>query len=220
MKYLNLFQRKVKAYSKTIKKIYKQKTAHSRVVFLLKIALPSIVAIFLGIIILAPELNEIKSIKIDVPKLESADKISFTMDNSSFYGQGNNGMMFSLKIGNFKENRVDNLMYFSKINAKVFFKNADWIDLTCDNGTFVKKDNEMMFNDNIYLVDNENNEVFTDEAVIHLNTNEITGNKPIRANTYFGKIFGEGFNFKQNDTYTFLGKIKVFVNTDKLDNQK
>ena len=65
---------------------------------MLKIALPSIVAIFLGIIILAPELNEIKSIKIDVPKLESADKISFTMDNSSFYGQGNNGMMFSLKI--------------------------------------------------------------------------------------------------------------------------
>ena len=126
MKYINLFQRKLKAYRKTIKKIYKQKTAHSRLVFLLKIALPSIVAVFLGIIILTPQLNEIKKIKIDIPKLESSDKISFTMDNSSFYGQGDNGMMYSVNIKNFQENRVDDLMYFSNIDAKLFFKDASY----------------------------------------------------------------------------------------------
>jgi hypothetical protein len=217
LKYFNLFQRKVKAYRKTIKKIYKQKTAHSRVVFLLKIALPSFVAIFLSIIILAPEINEIKGIKFDVPKLESTDKISFTMDNSSFYGQGEDGMMFSLKIENFKENRVDDLVHFKKINGKVFFKNADWVDLTTDNGTYLKKDKNMILTGNLYLVDNDNNEVFTDEAIVDLNKNQISGNKPIKAITNFGVILGDGFDFKQGITYTFNGKIKANIDTDKLE---
>lgn len=186
-------------------------------VFLLKIALPSIVAIFLGIIILAPKLNEIKKIKIDIPKLESSDKISFTMDNSSFYGQGDDGMMFSLNIENFQENRVDDLMYFSNINAKLFFKDASWIDLTTDNGTYLKNDNNMTLSGNLYLVDNQNNEVFTDEAIVKLNTSEIEGHKPIKANTYFGTIVGDGFNFKKDDSYIFTGKIKAIIDSDKLN---
>ncbi|MBD5405462.1 LPS export ABC transporter periplasmic protein LptC [bacterium] len=220
MKYINLFQRKLKAYRKTIKKIYKQKTAHSRLVFLLKIALPSIVAVFLGIIILTPQLNEIKKIKIDIPKLESSDKISFTMDNSSFYGQGDNGMMYSVNIKNFQENRVDDLMYFSNIDAKLFFKDASWINLTTDKGTYTKKDGNMLLSGNIYLVDNDNNEVFTDEAIIKLNSSEVEGSKPIKANTYFGVINGEGFNFKKDDKYIFNGKIKANIDTNKLGDKK
>ncbi|MGN0929928.1 MAG: LPS export ABC transporter periplasmic protein LptC [Alphaproteobacteria bacterium] len=186
-------------------------------VFLLKIALPSIVAIFLGIIILAPQLNEIKKIKIDIPKLESSDKISFTMDNSSFYGQGDDGMMYSLNIDRFEENKVDDLMYFSNIKAKIFFKDANWIDLTTDKGTYLKKDENMILSGNLYLVDNQNNEVFTDEAIIKLKTSEVEGNKPIKSNTYFGTIVGEGFNFKKDDTYIFTGKINAVIDSDKLN---
>lgn len=185
-------------------------------VFLLKIALPSFVAIFLGVIILTPQLNEIKKIKIDVPKLESADKISFTMDNGSFYGQGDDGMTFSIKVKNFKENRVDNLIYFSDIMAKLFLKDANWFDLSADKGTYFKKENNILLDGNIYLVDNRDNEMFTDEAIVKLNTSEIEGSKPIRAKTYFGTISGEGFNFKKDDAYIFNGKIQAFIDTNKL----
>lgn len=185
-------------------------------VFLLKIALPSIVAIFLGIIILTPQLNEFKKIKIDVPKLESADKISFTMDNSSFYGQGDDDMTFSINVKNFKENRVDNLMYFSDITAKLFLKDASWFDLSSNKGTYFKKENNILLNGNIYLVDNHNNEMFTDEAMVKLNSSEIEGNKSIKANTYFGTISGDGFNFKKNEKYIFTGKINASIDTDKL----
>ena len=216
LKYLNLFHRKVKAYHKTIKKIYKQKTTHSRVVFLLKIALPSIVALFLSIIILAPELNEIKNIKIDIPTLESSDKISFTMDKGAFYGQGSDGMTFSLNVDKFQENRVDNLILLSKITGKLFLKNSNWIDLKSDNGTYIKKDNNLILDGNIYLIDNQNNEVFTDSAVVNLDNNSVKGDKPIMANTNFGTIVGEGFDFKQYEKYNFLGKVNAVIDMDKL----
>lgn len=216
MKYFSLFHRKIKAYHKTIKKIYKQKTTHSRVVFLLKIALPSIVALFLSFIILAPKLNEVKNISFDVPKLESNDKISFTMDKSSFYGQGDDGMTFSINVDNFQENRVDNIILLSIISGKLFFKDASWIDLKADKGTFVKTDNSLILNGNIYLLDDQNNELFTDEAIVNLDDNSVSGNLPIKAITYFGSIMGQGFHFKQYDTYTFSGKVHAIIDTEKL----
>ena len=98
-------------------------TYHSRVVFLLKIALPSFIAVFLGMIFLIPKIDdEIKNIRIDIPTIDTTDKISFTMDKGSFYGQGDDETIFSLNVENFKEDRENMIMLLKKINAKIFLK--------------------------------------------------------------------------------------------------
>ena len=58
--------------------------------------------------------------------------------------------------------------------------------------------------------------MFTDEAIVRLNSSEIEGTKHIKANTYFGTISGDGFYFKQNEQYIFTGKINAVIDTDKL----
>ncbi|MBR1544512.1 MAG: hypothetical protein IJ638_01025, partial [Alphaproteobacteria bacterium] len=137
--------RKIKSYKRAVRVLYKNMTLHSRIVFLLKIALPSCIALFLGLIIVIPNIDDhIKSIKISMPSLESTDNISFNMDKGDFYGQGDNDTLFSVNVKNFKEDKEKEVMFFSKIKSKIFFKNGSWIDISTDDGNY-KKSKDLFF---------------------------------------------------------------------------
>ena len=215
------FLRKIKAYKRAVQKLYKQMTLHSRVVFLLKIALPSMIALFLGMIVLVPAIDEkIKTIKISMPSLESTDKISFNMDNGDFYGQGDNGSLFSVNVSNFKEDKEKETMLFTQIKGKLFLKDGGWIDISTDDGNYKKTKDLFSMRGNIFLFDDENNRIYTEKADVHLKDMTVSGDEKIRAVTNFGEIESEGFYFKKNDVYKFLGKVKGNIDTSKIEKSK
>jgi hypothetical protein len=216
IKYLRLAKENSATRLRSLKASYREKNAHSRVVFVLKAALPSAVALFLGAMLIAPEFDELRKIKIDVPKLESADKISFTMDNGTFYGQGNDGMVFSLTIDNFKENRVDDIMMFSKISGKVFLKDASWLDIKTTEGQYANRDKLVTMTGDVKFSDDQGSKVETSEAIIDLESAEVRGTAPIRASTQFGTVAGDGFAFKRNEKYIFTGRVRAVIDSSKL----
>ena len=194
---------------------------HSRIVLLLKVALPSFVALFLGIIVLLPSIDdEINKIKIDIPTIDTTDKISFTMDKGNFYGQGKDNAIFSLNVENFKEDRDKLTMLFQKINGKIFLKDASWIEISTDKGNYKKQNNKFFMNGNIVINDSDNNNLYTDEAIIDLDDLSVAGQKNIRALTSFGNVESQGFYFKKNDKYLFTGKVKGFIDTSKIEKSK
>lgn len=196
-------------------------TLHSRVVFLLKIALPSLIALFLGMVVLVPVIDDkIKTIKISMPSLESTDKISFNMDNGDFYGQGDDGSLFSVNISNFKEDKEKEVMTFTKIKGKVFLKDGGWIDISTDDGNYKRTKDLFSMRGNIFLFDDEDNRLYTDKADVDLKNMTISGDEKIRAVTSFGEIESEGFLFKKNDVYQFLGKVKGNIDTSKIEKSK
>ena len=96
-------------------------------------------------------------------------------------------------------------MLFKKINGKIFLSDGSWIDISTDNGNYKKTDNKFLMTGNIFIYDNEENKVYSDEAVVNLKAMSVYGSKPIRAITSFGEIESQGFDFKKNDKY-----IKLF----------
>lgn len=221
MKRFSSLFRKLKIYGRAIKSVYRRMTSHSRVVFLLKLALPSIIALFLGLIIVVPQfIDEVKKFKIDMPTIDTTSNVSFTMDNGTFYGQGEKDSLFSLKVENFKEKRDDMSMLFKKINGKIFLSDGSWIDISTDNGNYKKTDNKFLMTGNIFIYDNEENKVYSDEAVVNLKDMSVYGNKPIKAITSFGEIESQGFDFKKNDKYIFTGKVKGKIDTSKIEKSK
>ena len=213
--------KKIKTYKRAVRVLYKNMTTHSRVVFLLKIALPSFIALFLGMIIIVPNIDDkIKNIKISMPSLESTDKISFNMDRADFYGQGDDNTLFSVNVENNKENKENQEMYFSKIKSKIFLKDGSWIDLSTDDGNYKKTKNMFSMRGNIYLFDSDNNQVYTDEADVNLKDMTVSGDKKIHAITPFGEIESDGFYFKKNEVYHFLGKVKGNIDTSKIQKSK
>ncbi len=213
--------KKTKIYKRAFRILYKNMTLHSRVVFLLKIALPSFIALFVGMIVLSPVIDDkIKNIKISMPKLETTDKISFKMDNADFYGQGENETLFSVNIQNFNEDKENQTMHFSKIKSKIFLKDGSWIDISTDDGEYKKSNNIFSMYGDILLSDSDNNKVYTNKADVHLKDMTVSGDEKIRAITNFGEVESEGFYFKKNDTYRFLGKVKGHIDTSKIEKSK
>ena len=213
--------KKIKAYKRAVRVLYRNMTLHSRVVFLLKIALPSFIALFLGMVVLVPVIDDkIKTIKIAMPSLESTDKISFDMDNGDFYGQGDNDTLFSVNVSNFKENKDDQVMLFKQIKGKIFLKDGSWIDISTDDGNYKKTNNIFSMQGNIYLFDSDDNKIYTDKANVNLKDMSVSGDEKIRAITNFGEIESDGFYFKKNETYHFLGKVKGKIDTSKIEKSK
>ncbi len=215
---ISKFGRKIKVSGKKAKTVYKKMTFHSRVVLLLKIALPSITALFVGTIILLPKIDEkISNIEIDIPTLDTKNNISFTMDNGEFYGQGDNGSIFSINIKNFSENRKNMIMLFDTIEAKIFLKDASWIEVETQKGNYKSNKREFIMTGNTSVTDSDNNQLNTTEAIMNIKDMSVYGNEDVKATTPFGNIEGEGFNFKKNDKYIFKGKIKALIDTSKIE---
>ncbi len=193
-------------------------TLHSRIIFLLKIAIPSIIALFIGTIIIIPQIdNRINTIEIGLPTLDTENNISFTMDNGSFYGEGQDGTIFSINIENFQEDKSDMNMFFNEIQAKIFLKNTNWIEIATQKGTYKNNNKLFIMKGDIIINDNDNNTMLTDEATLDTNKISISGDKEINANTTFGNINAEGFHFIKDDKYIFKGKIKGTINTSKIE---
>ncbi|MCR5506663.1 MAG: LPS export ABC transporter periplasmic protein LptC [bacterium] len=213
--------KKVKVYGRAVRVLYKNMTLHSRIVFLLKIALPSCIALFLGLIIVIPHIDDkVKNIKISMPTLESTDKISFNMDGADFYGQGDDDTLFSVNVENFKEDKEKEVMYFSKIKSKIFLKDGSWIDILTDGGNYKKSKDLFSMRGNIFLLDNEDNKLYTEKADVNLKDMSVSGDEKIRAVTNFGEIESDGFYFKKNDVYHFLGKVRGNIDTSKIKKSK
>ncbi len=221
MRYLSFIKKKIKIYRKALLFFYKKLNFHSRLVFLLKIALPSIIALFVGLLIVIPRFSDdMRDIRIKVPSIDTNSNISFTVDKGSFYGQGDNDAIFSISVDKFKEDRKNMDMTFDKITAKIFLKDASWIDISTDAGNYKKETNQFTMTGNIVLNDSDDNRVFTDEAIIDLKTMGVMGNKKIVAITPFGNIESQGFDFKKNDKYIFTGKVKGSIDTSKIEKSK
>ena len=213
--------KKIRGYRRAIRFLYRKMTLHSRVVFLLKIALPSITALFIGMVILVPVIDDkIKTIKISMPSLESTDKVSFDVDNASFYGQGENDTLFSVTVSNFKEDKQEQAVFFKQIKGKIFLKDGGWVDISTNDGDYKKSKNLFSMRGNISLLDSDKNEVYTEKADVNLKDMSVSGDEKITAITNFGNIESEGFYFKKNDVYRFLGKIKGVIDTSKIEKSK
>ena len=213
--------KKIRGYRRAIRFLYRKMTLHSRVVFLLKIALPSITALFIGMVILVPVIDDkIKTIKISMPSLESTDKVSFDVDNASFYGQGENDTLFSVTVSNFKEDKQEQAVFFKQIKGKIFLKDGGWVDISTNDGDYKKSKNLFSMRGNISLLDSDKNEVYTEKADVNLKDMSVSGDEKITAITNFGNIESEGFYFKKNDVYRFLGKVKGVIDTSKIEKSK
>ena len=206
-----------KIYRRAVKTEYKRMAQHSRVVFLLKIALPSIIALFLGAILIVPSvIDEVKQFRFDMPSIDTSSDVSYYMDRGSFYGQADDGSIFSVNVQNFSEQKEKDAMLFSKINARIFLKNGKWIELITDKGNYKKVSNLFFMDGNVVVNDSDDNRMFTDEAIVNINDMSVLGRKPVMAVTSFGVINSDGFDFKRNDKYVFTGKVRGSIDTSKL----
>jgi hypothetical protein len=190
---------------------------HSRRVMVLKIALPSMAALFAGIAVALPKLGSVARMKLALPRIKGADGLSFTMDKGAFLGQGDDGAVFNVKIAAGLENKNSPDIEFTGINGEITMKDQRSVRVSSQRGKYAKDAGEFEMRGSVRISDQEDNRLFSDQAKVDIKTMEVSGKGPVAAMTDFGQIIGEGFSFKRGERYEFFGRINGRVNANRIE---
>ncbi|MDR1009074.1 MAG: LPS export ABC transporter periplasmic protein LptC [Rickettsiales bacterium] len=199
-----------------IRKAYRQLAGHSRAVFLLKILLPSVAALFVGIALVLPRFASRVRVKVSIPKITGVADISFTMEEGSFRGQGDDGAVFSANMKTGFEAKAAPVVEFTRIEGNITLKDASRIDISARAGKFFKDKKLFEMRGSVRISDDAGSKMTTEEANVDVATSEIYGASPVVATTDFGQIIGEGFSFKRGEKYVFTGRVNGRVDSGKI----
>jgi len=189
-----------------------QLSHRSRIVFILKIALPSAAALIFGIMIIIPGIENIKKTTLHIPKVDPRSGISFILNQGNFLSRGDDGTIFDVKTKRLIEAKSNGELLFEGVRAIANFENGGWINVFSDKGVFHRERRRIDMDGNLHLVDSDGNRATTISANVDLVSSVVTGNDPIMIETGFGYIVGEGFNFEYDTRYEVKGRINAKIN--------
>ena len=199
---------------------YRRLNPYSRFVFLLKFLIPFAAAAFVAAILIVPNVGRIAELRIDMPKLDTERGITFNISGGRITGQGENGMMFELEVGDFTENKSTGIMSFVQIAGRIFGKDDSWLDLRGSKGEYDQGAFRFALSGDVRMLDDRENRIFTEEAVVDIRAKSVEGAAAVRAITPFGVVEGAGYRFVKDGSYEFFGRVKGSVDTDKLKGRR
>lgn len=175
-------------------------------VYLLKIALPSIAALVFGALLLIPAFKSIKSSGFVMPKFDAKNDVSFMLDEGNFLGRGDKGVKFEVRAKRLVENKGKNFAV-EDVSARATFADGGWVRLYSDSGEFAGGRKVISLRGGVRVVDSDGNRATTSEAIVELDADTISGSEPILAETPFGYMVGEGFFMRYGEVYRMLGRV-------------
>lgn len=177
---------------------------HSRLVVLLKVVLPSIAALMVGLVILWPQLKAqheetfsliaSQSEKLDFPEQQA-------MVNPRFFTVDEKGEPFNLTAQTAVEIPGDGRrVQLNNINADVLLEGEKWYALDAQTGIYSQADDTMELLDQVNVYTENGYEAETTQALINMKNRDIIGNRKTRVRTPAGYADAEGFSILENGT--------------------
>lgn len=195
-------------------------TSHSRLITWLKIALPSIAAIFIFMILLIPRLSENKNkLKLSTNKIATSIE-AMTIENARFLGVNTKGQPFTLNITHAVEvEKNAEKIEFENPVADITFEHEKWLNLNSKRGVFQKNKDLLTLSDDVLVLHADGYSFTSDKINIDIKRKQLFSDVPVTSKAPIGDIKATGgFNFI-NQLAVFKGPVKInLFNQPKEDN--
>lgn len=169
---------------------------HSRFVVLMKVFLPSLAAILVGLIILWPQFNAQK----DSFALEAADAKQIgipeeqTMVNPRFFSVDQSGQPFNMTAASAYELEGDvRRVRLDGVRADVAAKNGRWYALDADHAVYTQANDMLDLSGKVNIYTDEGYELETTQASVSVLTHDITGKERTMMRGADGYAVSDGF---------------------------
>lgn len=200
---------------KTAEKTTAQLNRRSRTLRIIKLALPSIAALLVGLLIVIPRLSQdVKSLAFDatLPKKGELEKLH--MENSIFYITD-----YKNKVNNFHADTLDETEPGSKIIKMVNPRGTlpttlkDEVTIQSPVGFFDQNAKLLTLQDGVILTYSSNNAyTVTQKMFVNFNTGKAYGNDPVSTRSDIGNADAEGFEYyKDNNLLVYTGKTHIVL---------
>lgn len=187
-------------------------TPRVRVLRFLKLAMPSVAAVLVALILLFPSLkkNTVADIDITLPKTGELEKLHIEQTEFSITDKQN-------KVSHFTADRIDETEPGSKlmkiINPKGSIptgENDQVVRISADTGYYNQSLNKVHGEQNVKAVYDDGTTVMTEKAAYDFNKAVGNGDDDVYAFGSWGELWAEGFEYHQNQALLILtGKSKI-----------
>lgn len=192
---------------------------HTRIIRLIKLLLPSIAALLIGLLIIFPSLKETNdefSIDITIPKKGELEKLH--MENTTFYITDKDN-----KVNNFTAKNVDETAPGSKLikltnpDGVLPLNNGGWINIKSPIGYFNQNTNVLTLQNNVDMFYSDGMTGKTEEMTFDFNADKGWSNKEVTSEGVFGTLQSQGFEFySKKNLLIFTGKTYITVEEESL----
>ena len=187
---------------------------YSRYVFFMKILLPTIALVLVGLIFLWPQIK-IKDTRfsINFKNIQNSDSEELNMINARFVGTDAKDQPFSITADMAKTVTIgENSIKLEMPKADIGVDGGTWLAVIANNGTYNQKVQTLELIGDVNLFHDSGYEFNTEKTTIDLVKGIAISNTIIRGQGPFGNLTAEGFLIgKKNNQFIFTGKSKLVV---------
>jgi lipopolysaccharide export system protein LptC len=188
---------------------------HSKAISWLKVALPSIAAIFMSMILIIPRLNQDKTrLKLSAKKV-SAMIEAMKIENAQFLGVDSKNNHFSLDIKSAIQNSKDSEnIELTDIVADISFNQNKWINLSSKNAFFDKENSSLELTQDVIILHADGYTFSAEQIIVDITQKTLFSDTPVNCSSPIGKISAQGMNYA-NQVTRFKGPLHINLFTSK-----
>ena len=187
---------------------------HSRFVKMAKLALPSIAAGLIGLLLLFPSLRQdARDFKLDITRPKQGELEKLHVENTVFYVTDKDN-----KVNNFVASNIDEtapgskLIKLTKPEGILPLDQDRWLSIKAPAGFFNQTTNLLELEEHVEMFYSEGMNVITSSAFFDFNNSKGYGNKPIKGQGFLGDLEAEGFEFStKEDILIFKGHNDITI---------
>lgn len=195
-------------------------TRYSRFVVLMKIVLPSMAALLLGLILIWPRITEQKDgFKADFSQPKTKQAENLYMVNAKYYSTDKNNQPFSLTADSATETVAGtHVVKLVKPNADIMLNTGAWVAATAKTGFYDKKKDTLDLTGTVSIFHDSGYNLQTENVSIDLKNKTAIGMNPVQASGAFGSISSTGITvLDSGKRIVFTGKAKIILYFGEMD---
>ena len=185
---------------------------YTRFVKTMKMGLPALAALLLGVVIVYPLLEDrADSFRTDLVPTTTQNPEALSMMNARYFGTDNKGQPFSITAAAIDEsNGTEQDVILTTPQADISLTDGTWVMLGAETGIYHRDTENLELTGDVNLFQDQGHELHTAEASMDLEAGVAQGNKPVVSQGPFGQLAAEGFRFdRDTKTVMFTGPAKL-----------
>lgn len=180
----------------------------------LKLGLPSIAAILIGVVAIWPQINPRNDrIPLGFASVSKDEIDQLRMVKPRYIGIDARNQPYALTADTATQvGKGTNIVELEQPKADITLKNGSWVALTAESGTFSQAQHIIQLTDNVNLFHDAGYDFRTNSAYIDLAAGTAYGQDPVEGQGPFGNIKAQGFRvIDRGERVIFTGKAKMII---------
>jgi len=192
----------------------KGSASYSRFVFLMKVVLPTVAVVLVGLIVVWPQLKvDETQFKIGFARLKSTEAGDPSLVNARFVGSDRDNRPYSV-TADLAKHVLDKTakVELEMPKADITTDDGSWLALTANTGFFDREAKTLDLDGDVNMFHDSGFEFMTDSAHIDLGDGIAEGHDPVRGQGPFGTLRAEGFRMEdRGNRIVFTGKSRMVI---------